>query len=87
MHFHAGVAFQDKGLLQSKGDLQRKIIFREIPTNKTVNVDDLNVISPYNDGILFLWWKILPHWPARDFLEEEVGGLFAMIRLILKILR
>ena len=51
LHFHAGVAFQVKGSLQAKGDSQRKIIFRKIPTNKTVNVDDLNVTSPYNDGI------------------------------------
>ena len=51
LHFHAGVALQVKGLLEAKGNSQRKIVFRKIPSNKTVNVDDLNVTSPYNDGI------------------------------------
>lgn len=51
LHFHAGVAFQVKGSLQAKGNSREKIIFKKIPTNKTINVDDLNVTSPYNDGI------------------------------------
>ena len=51
LHFHAGVAFQVKGSLQAKGNSRERIIFRKIPTNITVNVDDLNVTSPYNDGI------------------------------------
>ena len=51
LHFQAGVALQVKGLLEAKGNSQRKIVFRKIPSNKTVNVDDLNVTSPYNDGI------------------------------------
>lgn len=51
LYFHAGVAFQVKGSLQAKGNSREKIIFKKIPTNKTVNVDDLNVTSPYNDGI------------------------------------
>ena len=51
LHFQAGVALQVKGLLEAKGNSQRKIVFRKIPSNKTVNVDDLNVTSLYNDGI------------------------------------
>ena len=51
LHFHAGVAFHIKGSLQAKGSAREKIVFRKIPTNRTVNVDDLNVTSPYNDGI------------------------------------
>ena len=51
LHFHVGVAFQIKGSLQAKGSAREKIVFRKIPTNRTVNVDDLNVTSPYNDGI------------------------------------
>ena len=50
LHFQAGVALQVKGLLEAKGNSQRKIVFRKIPSNRSVNVDDLNVTSPYNDG-------------------------------------
>lgn len=51
LRFQAGVTLQVKGLLEAKGNSQRKIVFRKIPSNKTVNVDDLNVTSLYNDGI------------------------------------
>ena len=51
LQFQAGVAFKIKGLVLAKGTSNKKVVFRKIPTNKTVNVDDLNVTSPYNDGI------------------------------------
>ena len=51
LHFQAGIALQVKGLLEAKGNWQRKIVFRKIPSNKTMNVDDVNVTSLYNDGI------------------------------------
>lgn len=51
LQLQAGVAFKIKGLVLAKGTSNKKVVFRKIPTNKTVNVDDLNVTSPYNDGI------------------------------------
>lgn len=51
LHFQAGVALRVKGILEAKGNSRRKIVFRKISSNKTVNVDDLNITSPYNDGI------------------------------------
>lgn len=51
LQIQAGVAFKIKGLVLAKGTSNKKVVFRKIPTNKTVNVDDLNVTSPYNDGI------------------------------------
>ncbi|XP_078343101.1 uncharacterized protein LOC144628871 isoform X1 [Oculina patagonica] len=51
LHFKAGVALQVKGSLQAKGNSHGRIVFSKIPTNLSVNVDDLNVTAPYNDGI------------------------------------
>lgn len=51
LHFQAGVALRVKGILEAKGNSRRKIVFGKISSNKTVNVDDLNITSPYNDGI------------------------------------
>lgn len=51
LHFNAGVALQVRGSLQAKGNARDRVIFTKIPTNSSVNVDDLNVTAPYNDGI------------------------------------
>ena len=51
LHFKAGVALQVKGSLQAKGNSHGRIVFSKIPSNTSVNVDDLNVTDPYNDGI------------------------------------
>ena len=51
LHFKAGVGLQVKGSLQAKGNSNGRIVFSKIPTNTSVNVDDLNVTDPYNDGI------------------------------------
>ena len=49
LHFKAGVALQVKGSLQAKGNSNGRIVFSKIPTNNSVNVDDLNVTAPYNN--------------------------------------
>jgi len=48
--FKVGVALQVKGSLQAKGNSNNRIIFSKIPTNGSVNVVDLNVTTPYNNG-------------------------------------
>ena len=50
LHFKPGVALQVKGSLQAKGNSNGRIVFSKIPTNSSVNLDDLNVTAPYNNG-------------------------------------
>lgn len=70
LQFQSGVAFQVNGSLQAKGTSDEKIVFKKIPTNNTVvNVDDLNVTSPYNDGIRL-----------RDGSNYRVGRLEIFLR-------
>ena len=57
LHFKAGVALQVKGFLQAKGNSNGRIVFSKIPTNNSVNVDDLNVTAPYNNGIRLIGGK------------------------------
>ena len=51
LHFYVGVGLQVKGSLQAKGNPRERIVFIKTPTNSSVNVDDLNVTAPYNEGI------------------------------------
>ncbi|KAL9960883.1 hypothetical protein ACROYT_G034389 [Oculina patagonica] len=52
LHFDVGVALKVKGSLQAKGNSRQRIVFSKIPTNISVDVDDLKVTAPYyNDGI------------------------------------
>ena len=73
LHFQAGVALQVKGLLEAKGNWQSKIVFRKIPSNKTVNVDDLNVTSLYNDGIRLRGGKNYRTGRLEIFLRGKWG--------------
>jgi len=57
LHFKAGVALQVKGSLQAKGNSDGRIVFSKIPTNGSVNVHDLNVTTPYNNGIRLIGGK------------------------------
>ena len=57
LHFQAGIALQVKGSLQAKGNSNGRIVFSKIPTNGSVNVDELNVTAPYNDGIRLIGGK------------------------------
>ena len=50
LYFKAGVALQVRGSLQAKGNSHGRIVFSKIPTNTSINVDDLNVTDPYNNG-------------------------------------
>jgi len=49
LHFYPGVSLHVKGSLQATGTSDREIVFRKIPSNISVNEDDVNVT--YNDGI------------------------------------
>ena len=51
LHFDVGVGLQIKGSLEAKGNPYERIVFTKTPTNTSVNMDDLNVTAPYNDGI------------------------------------
>ena len=51
LHFEPGVALRVKGSLQAIGNSNGRIFFSKIPTNSSVNVDDLNITAPYNNGI------------------------------------
>ena len=57
LHFRAGVALQVKGSLQAKGNSNGRIVFSKIPTNGSVNVDELNVTAYYNNGTRLIGGK------------------------------
>ena len=47
--FDPGIVLHVKGSLQAKGNSHQQIVFRKIPTNRSE--DDVNITSPYYDGI------------------------------------
>jgi len=70
--FKAGVALQVKGSLQAKGNSNGRIIFGKIPTNSSVNVDELNVTAPYN-GIRLVDGENYRVGRLEIFLNEQWG--------------
>ena len=48
--FKVGVGLEVKGSLQAKGNSNNRIIFRKLPTNSSVNLNDLSIAAPYNNG-------------------------------------
>jgi len=71
--FKAGVALQVKGSLQAKGNSNSRIVFSKIPTNSSVNVDDLNVTAPYNNGIRLVSGKDYRVGRLEIFLRGQWG--------------
>ena len=73
LHFKPGVALQVKGSLQAKGNSSSRIVFRKIPTNSSVNVDDLNVTARYNNGIRLAGGKNYRVGRLEIFLRGQWG--------------
>ncbi|KAL9960879.1 hypothetical protein ACROYT_G034385 [Oculina patagonica] len=73
LHFKAGVALQVKGSLQAKGNSLGRIVFSKIPTNTSVNVDDLNVTAPYDDGICLSGGKNYREGRLELFVRGQWG--------------
>ena len=73
LHFKPGVALRVKGSLQAKGNSNGRIVFNKIATNSSVNVDDFNVTSPYNNGIRLAGGKNYRVGRLEIFLRGQWG--------------
>lgn len=73
LHFKPGVALRVKGSLQAKGNWNGRIVFHKIATNSSVNVDDFNVTSPYNNGIRLVGGKNYRVGRLEIFLRGQWG--------------
>ena len=71
--FKAGVALQVKGSLQAKGNSNARIVFSKIPSNGSGNVDELNVTTPYNNGIRLVGGKNYRVGRLEIFLRGQWG--------------
>ena len=71
LHFYLGVSLHVKGSLQATGTSDREIVFRKIPSNISVNEDDVKVT--YNDGIRLSGGPNYRTGRLEIFLNERWG--------------
>ena len=73
LRFHPGVVLDVKGSLKAKGSFREEILFRKVPTNISVPVDDVNITRPYNEGVRLSGGQNYKTGRLEIFLNNQWG--------------